>query len=200
MNRAHATLAAITSGDLSVTPGTRLGVHEVTAPLGEGGTGQVWRATDTTPGRQVAIKILPNAFAADPERRRWRPIGLENVQSFPRPGSKWQISTDGGEPPQWRSDSKELFYLSPTADNQFMAVDILSQPADAVFKAGVPKKLFVVNVVTGAVPGGQSFQRNSYEVLKDGQRLLLNSSRAALALEVRPSITVVLNWAAGLGK
>jgi serine/threonine protein kinase len=46
----------------------RLGVYEVTAPIGEGGMGQVYRATDTTLGRQVAIKILPDAFAADPER------------------------------------------------------------------------------------------------------------------------------------
>ena len=56
----HATLA--------LTPGTRLGVYEVTAQIGEGGMGQVYRATDTTLGRQVAIKILPDAFAADPER------------------------------------------------------------------------------------------------------------------------------------
>jgi len=53
---------------LSLTPGTRIGVYEVTAPIGEGGMGQVWRATDTTLGRQVAIKILPDAFASDPER------------------------------------------------------------------------------------------------------------------------------------
>ncbi len=57
-----------TSGHLALTPGTRLGVYEITAPIGEGGMGQVWRATDTTLGRQVAIKILPDAFAADPER------------------------------------------------------------------------------------------------------------------------------------
>ncbi|HEX8027168.1 MAG TPA: serine/threonine-protein kinase, partial [Vicinamibacterales bacterium] len=53
---------------MSFPPGSRLGVYEVTAPLGEGGMGQVWRATDTTLGRQVAIKILPDAFASDPER------------------------------------------------------------------------------------------------------------------------------------
>jgi serine/threonine-protein kinase len=53
---------------LPLIPGTRLGVYEITAPIGEGGMGQVYRATDTTLGRQVAIKILPDAFGADPER------------------------------------------------------------------------------------------------------------------------------------
>jgi Tol biopolymer transport system component len=53
---------------LALTPGTQLGVYEITASIGEGGMGQVYRATDTTLGRQVAIKILPDAFAADLER------------------------------------------------------------------------------------------------------------------------------------
>jgi eukaryotic-like serine/threonine-protein kinase len=53
---------------MSLAPGTRLGVYDITAPLGAGGMGQVWRATDSTLGRQVAIKILPDAFATDPER------------------------------------------------------------------------------------------------------------------------------------
>jgi serine/threonine protein kinase/Tol biopolymer transport system component len=51
-----------------LTIGTRLGAYEVTAQIGEGGMGQVYRATDTKLGRQVAIKILPDAFASDPER------------------------------------------------------------------------------------------------------------------------------------
>ena len=53
---------------MGLTPGARIGVYEISAPLGEGGMGQVYRATDTTLTRQVAIKILPDAFAADPER------------------------------------------------------------------------------------------------------------------------------------
>ena len=61
-------LAPIITPPLALTPGTRLGVYEITAPIGEGGMGQVYRATDTTLGRQVAIKILPDAFASDPER------------------------------------------------------------------------------------------------------------------------------------
>lgn len=50
---------------MSLTPGTRLGVYEITALLGEGGMGQVFRGTDTKLKRQVALKILPPALAAD---------------------------------------------------------------------------------------------------------------------------------------
>src|SRR5262245_48020509 len=53
---------------LSLTPGTRLGPYEVTAQIGAGGMGEVYRALDTILGRQVAIKVLPVAFASDPER------------------------------------------------------------------------------------------------------------------------------------
>ena len=53
---------------MSLTPGTRLGVYEFTALIGEGGMGQVYRATDTRLKRQVAIKILPTSLAADADR------------------------------------------------------------------------------------------------------------------------------------
>ena len=53
---------------MALTVGTRLGVYEVTAQIGEGGMGQVYRARDTTLNRDVALKVLPDAFASDPDR------------------------------------------------------------------------------------------------------------------------------------
>ena len=53
---------------MALTPGSRLGVYEITAPIGEGGMGQVWRARDTKLDRDVAIKVLPEAFAHDADR------------------------------------------------------------------------------------------------------------------------------------
>jgi serine/threonine protein kinase len=53
---------------VTLTPGTRLGPYEVTAQIGVGGMGEVYRATDRNLKRQVAIKVLPEALATDPER------------------------------------------------------------------------------------------------------------------------------------
>ena len=48
--------------------GSRIAHYDVTALIGEGGMGQVYQATDTKLNRQVALKILPEAFANDPDR------------------------------------------------------------------------------------------------------------------------------------
>jgi serine/threonine-protein kinase len=53
---------------VSLQPGTHLGPYEITAAIGAGGMGEVYRAKDTTLGRDVAIKILPAAFAHDADR------------------------------------------------------------------------------------------------------------------------------------
>jgi serine/threonine protein kinase/Tol biopolymer transport system component len=53
---------------MPLSDGTRLGPYDILAPLGAGGMGEVYRATDTRLKRQVALKILPAALAADPDR------------------------------------------------------------------------------------------------------------------------------------
>ena len=53
---------------MSLTPGVAFGPYQITAPLGEGGMGEVYRARDTKLNRDVAIKILPEVFANDADR------------------------------------------------------------------------------------------------------------------------------------
>src|SRR5579872_3928998 len=53
---------------MALTPGTKLGPYEIHSSIGAGGIGEVYRARDARLNRDVAIKILPSSFSADPER------------------------------------------------------------------------------------------------------------------------------------
>ncbi len=53
---------------MPLEPGTRLGPYEVSAKIGEGGMGEVYRARDTKLDRDVALKVLPEEFTADQDR------------------------------------------------------------------------------------------------------------------------------------
>jgi TolB-like protein/Tfp pilus assembly protein PilF len=53
---------------MALTSGTKLGPYEIRSPLGAGGMGEVYRATDTKLGRDIALKVLPAEMAQDPER------------------------------------------------------------------------------------------------------------------------------------
>ena len=54
---------------MALSAGTRLGPYDITALIGAGGMGEVYRATDTRLDRTVAIKVLPEHLASDPQRR-----------------------------------------------------------------------------------------------------------------------------------
>src|SRR5499426_3987479 len=69
---------------MPLAAGTRLGPYEIVAPLGAGGTGEVYRARDTRLGRDVAIKTLPDAFISDPERTARRPCPTNDVGDYKR--------------------------------------------------------------------------------------------------------------------
>jgi serine/threonine protein kinase/Tol biopolymer transport system component len=113
------------------------------------------------------------------------------VRSFPTPGGKWQISKDGAASPRWRGDGKELFYYA--ADGQLMAVPI--KAGETALEVGTPTRLFAPRVLNGPV-AAVGF-RAQYDVTRDGQRFLLNVPAEDAA---PPSITVVVNWPAGLKK
>jgi Tol biopolymer transport system component len=103
------------------------------------------------------------------------------VQSYPGPGGKWQISTEGGTEPVWNPNGRELFYRS---GDRMMAVDITTQPG---FAASTPRMLFHGRYVQAPFPA------SNYDVSRDGQRfLMLKPSESAGTAPTQ--INIVLNW------
>src|SRR5688572_26008378 len=82
---------------MSLTPGTRLGAYEIVALIGAGGMGEVYRAKDTRLKREVAIKILPDAFASDPDRlaRFQREAELLATLNHPNIGAVYGFEQSG---------------------------------------------------------------------------------------------------------
>ena len=67
---------------MALPPGSRLGPYEIVAPLGAGGMGEVYRARDAKLNRDVALKILPEAFVADSDRLAR--VGAQALRPFRR--------------------------------------------------------------------------------------------------------------------
>ena len=104
------------------------------------------------------------------------------VQAVPVSGAKWQISTAGGADVHWRSDGKELFYVS--ADGKLMSVPI---KLGANVEPSTPQALFSYAGTTAYAPS------------RDGQRFLVNVPAGGEAATV-PPLTVVTNWQGELKK
>jgi len=104
------------------------------------------------------------------------------VSSFPHPGRKWQVSAEGGSQPRWRSDGREMYFLTPTA--KIMVAEIDTSGSGVV--VGEVSELFDAPRMptTGT----------DYDVTADGQRFLMNTVGDS-AFE---PITLVVNWTAEL--
>jgi Tol biopolymer transport system component len=130
---------------------------------------------------QFGAQISPDGrwFAYDSDESGQSEI---YVSSFPEPGRKWQISTDGGSQVRWRGDGRELYFLTPTAKIMVAEVD----PSGSVFRVGEVKELFEAPRMP--LSGGD------YDVTSDGQRFLMNT----VGDTAFQPITLVVNWDAAL--
>jgi Tol biopolymer transport system component len=113
------------------------------------------------------------AYVSDESRR-----GEVYVQGFPAGGTKWPVSSGGGDQPRWRQDGKELFFLA--ANGSLMAVDVSSGPSG--LEVSKPRKLFTIGVPENTV-------RNTYLVADNGRRFLVT-----LNPDTGSEAEVVLNW------
>ena len=140
------------------------------------------RVVANTPAEEVLAQVSPDgrwvAFQTN-ESGRFEVV----VQSFPDAGGKWQVSTDGGVAPRWRTDGKELYFLAP--DAKMMAVPVTA--AGTSFSAGTPVALFPTRIVDG---GTLARSRPQYAVARDGLFLI----NQPVADTTAAPITLILNW------
>ena len=120
------------------------------------------------------------------------------VQSFPSPGTKYQVSTFGATQPRWRGDGKELFYVQGATYGsgvipRFMSVNVEAMGNSLRF--GIPEALFD----SYAALGDHLAPAYSYAVSADGKRFLVARQLAAEGSNPGEGpLTVVLNWTAAV--
>jgi serine/threonine protein kinase len=141
---------------------------------------QFLKATSSLKGGRFSPDGKWVAYSSN-ESGRWEIY----VTSFPQAHGKWQVSNTGGDQPRWRSDGKELFYLS--TDSKIMSVPVKT---GSNFDPGTPTVLFQANP-REMFATSELF---SYDVSNDGQKFLVNTQ---LKTETTP-MSVVLNWSAKL--
>ncbi len=107
---------------MALQVGSRLGHYDVTALIGEGGMGQVYRATDTKLKRQVALKILPEAFADDPDRLARFQREAQVLASLNHPGIA------------------AIYGLEDSGDTKALVLELVEGPtlADRIKKGPIP--------------------------------------------------------------
>lgn len=104
----------------------------------------------------------------------------------PSTGGKWTVSSGGGYQPRWRSDGKELLYVSGRA--QLMSVD--TRLAASAFIHGLPRVLFRAPIYGG----GATINNWYWDTAPGGESMLFNAGSTETGASL---VTVVVNWQAG---
>src|SRR5262249_53479124 len=156
--------------------GAKLGSYEVVGSLGAGGMGEVYRARDTKLGRDVAIKLLPEALAGGGGG-----LAVVYAQPFPATGSKYRIAA--GLHPLWSRDDKEVSYVSRTGGG-LQLVKISKEPT---LTTGDP--VLITPLPTG---GGSNGPRAYDRTPDDGRFVLFTQTGASGAWS--SAIQILLHW------
>lgn len=176
-----------------VSPDQKYLVYMRSSPDRKGGA-ETWALPLV--GERTPVQVLPTKFitylSSISPNGKWLAYQSDEsgrfeiyLTAFPRGGTKWQVSVNGGVTPKWRRDGKELYFLDP-ADN-LMAVDVTT--AAETVRTSTPHLLF-------RAPGIQT-QQGPYDVTADGKRFLVNSGDVK---EENQPLTLVQNWPAQLKK
>jgi Tol biopolymer transport system component len=104
------------------------------------------------------------------------------IQTLPPSGSKWQLTSDGGDMPAWRPDGREIFYVG--LDRVLRAVPVVGL---SPFAAGPPAALFRLRIPQVAITGNRTY----FAATRDGRRFLINSLVGA---SDDPGIGMVMGW------
>src|ERR1700676_5344316 len=106
---------------MSPSPGERLGPYEILAPIGKGGMGEVYRARDTRLNRDVAIKVLPQAFATEAARERFqREARAASALNHPNICAVYDVGEAAGHP----------FLVMELLDGKTLREHIAGKPLD----------------------------------------------------------------------
>lgn len=153
---------------MSLPIGTRVGPYEVTAPIGAGGMGEVFRARDPRLDRDVALKILPAGFSLDPERLARFEREAKTLAALNHPN----IAAIHGLEDARLDDG--------TVSRALMAVSLSPGPSGSA-RAAVPTRLFQIDP--------RLFR--SFDVAADGQRFLVNIANPDAVVRTDE---VVVDW------
>lgn len=105
------------------------------------------------------------------------------VISMTNPDLKWQVSSNGGQWPRWRSDGKELYFVDTAS--HLMAASVMESGGDLTFD--VPAALFSASIREGSL---------SYDVTADGQKFLVNVRDD----HESPTVVILNDWKTRLGR